>query len=46
MVAATKSIASEVAAEALPGSRARPRALVVEGREVCALQVIDGSRAA
>jgi len=46
MVAATKSIASEIAGEALPGSRARPRALVVEGREVCALQVIDGSRAA
>ena len=46
MVAAAKSIASEIAGEALPGSRARPRALVVEGREVCALQVIDGSRAA
>ena len=46
LVGAAKSIANEIVSKAPPGSRVRRRALMIDGHEACALQVIDGSRAA
>ena len=46
LVGAAKSIADEIVNAAPQGAHARRRSLVIDTREVCALQVIDGSRAA
>ena len=41
-----KSIANEVVNSAPPRSRVRRHALLIDGHEACALQVVDGSKAA
>ena len=46
LVGGIKSIAAEIVSNAPQHSRVRRRALMIDGHEACALQVIDGTRAA